>query len=347
MGSQPRLRFEQEVRLLKKAKEKVAKRDQRVHAREEEIKKLDQEVQGLRNQTSNLETLLEAEVDMKKVAEANSAELTRELESLRTKFADLQVNNNQLVQQVSTLQAQVTGDEQIKATFEEFKKREGDKVERRCAKIDARLDALSIDFDEELYPHMLTAIAGHRWVIGHEAIEVYDPEADAKYVTALHALNDFKYPLIDHLEKLKDALIDLIMASLHLESDVGEETPQWIRELRPSSSQLKIPVYPEVHDPRDPWAFKEEMLLEDAIMANVSHAEKKKKCQVVCHTYGIGSAHHPRSDGIPVSVPTVSPQGLAILLTDAATRIETTEDEASPWFIRSKSLPPMYNLDWP
>nr|GFC97141.1 transposase (putative), gypsy type [Tanacetum cinerariifolium] len=26
---------------------------------------------------------------------------------------------------------------------------------------------MSIDFDEELYPHMLTAIAGRRWVIGH------------------------------------------------------------------------------------------------------------------------------------------------------------------------------------
>nr|GFC45354.1 transposase (putative), gypsy type [Tanacetum cinerariifolium] len=39
-------------------------------------------------------------------------------------------------------------------------------VEQRCAEIDARLDALSIDFDEELYPYMLTAIAGRRWVIG-------------------------------------------------------------------------------------------------------------------------------------------------------------------------------------
>nr|GFD30463.1 transposase (putative), gypsy type [Tanacetum cinerariifolium] len=36
-----------------------------------------------------------------------------------------------------------------------------------CAELDARLDALSIDFDEELYPHMLMAIAGRRWVIGH------------------------------------------------------------------------------------------------------------------------------------------------------------------------------------
>ncbi|GJT15057.1 hypothetical protein Tco_0873763 [Tanacetum coccineum] len=261
-------------------------------------------------------------VDMKKAAKANSAELTRELESLRAKFTDLQVNNNQLFQQVSTLQAQVTSKEQIKVAFEEFKKREDEKVERRCAEMEARLDALSVDFDEELYPHMppigyqtrstpsrneMCGIHRPEACLDLEVIEAYDPEADAKYVVALYALKDLEYPLIDHPEKLKDDPIDLIMASLHLESDVGEETPQWIHELRPSSSQLKIYVYPEVHDLRDPWAFKEEMMLEDAIMAN----------------------------------------GLAILLTDASTRTKTTEDEASPRLIRSKSLLPMYNLDWP
>ncbi|GJX17310.1 hypothetical protein Tco_0218142 [Tanacetum coccineum] len=93
MGSQLRLRFEQEVGLLKKARAKIAKRDQRIQMREEEIKKLDQEVKslratktevhGLRNQTKNLRTLLEAEADMKKAAEAKNAELTKELESLR------------------------------------------------------------------------------------------------------------------------------------------------------------------------------------------------------------------------------------------------------------------------
>ncbi|GJY88813.1 gypsy type transposase, partial [Tanacetum coccineum] len=96
-----------------------------------------------------------------------------------------------------------------------------------------------------------------------------------------------------------------------------------------------------VRDPKDPWAFKEEMLLKDAIMENISRANKKKKCRVVCRTHRIGSAHHPRSDSILVSVPTVAPQGLAILLTHAATQIETTEDEASPWLIRSKSLLPI------
>ncbi|GKD25087.1 hypothetical protein Tco_1231301, partial [Tanacetum coccineum] len=66
-------------------------------------------------------------------------------------------------------------------------------------------------------------------------------------------------------------------------------------------------------------AVKEEVLLEDVIAANISREEKKKKCRV----------------------------GLAILLTDAGTQTQRSEDEASPRLLRSKSLPPMYNLVWP
>nr|GFD07846.1 hypothetical protein [Tanacetum cinerariifolium] len=97
------------------------------------------------------------------------------------------------------------------------------------------------------------------------------------------------------------------------------DAPQFIRDLHPSSSQLAIPVYLKVRDPRNPWAFKEEIKLSDAIAANISRAEKKKKCRIVCRTHGVGSAHHARSNGVLVSVPTVVPQGLALLLVDAAT----------------------------
>ncbi|GJV67219.1 hypothetical protein Tco_1482728 [Tanacetum coccineum] len=281
--------------------------------------------------------------------------LNFELESLRAQFTDLQVSNDRLSQQVSTLQAQVTGEERIRAAFEEFKKFEDNKVEQRCAEMDARLVKLSVDFDEELYLHMLTAIAGRRWVIGHGLrlavmkcaesseirqafadvvstglakgmseglkydiehgkagrnlvdVEAYDPEANSKLVQALQDLKDLKYLMVDELERLKDAPMELIMASLHLESDTEEDAPQWVRDLRPSSSQLKIPIYPDVRDPKDLWAVKEGILLEDAIAANTSRAEKKKKCRVVCRTHGVGSTHQARSDGIPVSVPTVVP----------------------------------------
>nr|GEY20794.1 hypothetical protein [Tanacetum cinerariifolium] len=330
MGSQLRLRFEQEAKLLKKSVAQVARRDKRIQAREHEIK--------------NLEALLEAEADMKKDAEEKSRKLSHELENMRTLFSDLQVSNGHLSQQVVTLQEQVSGEEKLKAAFEEFKQYEDNRVEQRSAKMDARLDAPSIDFDEELYPHMLTAITCRRWMIRHglrlavvkcgESLKLRQAFADvvsagiAKGMSEglrHRALENLKCPLVDQLEGLKDAPMDVIMAALHLESDTRDDAPQWVRELRPSYSQLTIPVYSEVRNLMNSWACKEEMLLADDIAANVSRAKKKKKCRIVCRTHWVGSAHHAQSDGVPVSAPTVVPQGLAILLADAATQTESDE----------------------
>nr|GEY08886.1 hypothetical protein [Tanacetum cinerariifolium] len=356
MGSQLRLRFKQHAKLLRKSIAQVARRDKRIQARELEIK--------------NLEALLKTEADMKKAVEDKSAGLIQELEDIRARFSDLQVSNEHLSQQVATLQEQVSGEEKLKAVFEEFKRYKDDRVEQWCVELVARPDALSIDFDEELYPHMLTAIAGRRWVIGHElclfvmkcgeslkmrqafadvvsvgiakgmseglrhgvehghaqlnveSIEAYVLEAEAKFVAALQALKNLKYPLVDQLEGLKDAPIDVIMAALYLESDTEDDALQYTRDLRPSSFQLTIPVYPEVRDPRNPWAYKEEMTLADAIAANISRFEKKNKCRIVCRTHGVSSVHHARSNGVLVSVPTMVPQGLALLLADAATQTE-------------------------
>ncbi|GJZ96250.1 hypothetical protein Tco_0668584 [Tanacetum coccineum] len=53
----------------------------------------------VRNQTKNLEALLEAEVDMKKAAEAKNVELAEELESLCAKFSDLQCAESPQIRQ--------------------------------------------------------------------------------------------------------------------------------------------------------------------------------------------------------------------------------------------------------
>nr|GFA34269.1 hypothetical protein [Tanacetum cinerariifolium] len=249
--------------------------------------------------------------------------------------------NINLARQVDTLQQHVSGEETLKAAFEDYKRQQDQMVEQRYAEMDARLDAMSIDFDEELYPYMLTAIADRRWVIGHglclatmkcaeslemrqafadvvsagitkgmseglkhgvehghaqrtiESLEAYDPEAEAKFAAAFQSLKDLKLPLLDQLEGLKDAPMD-----------------------------LAIPVYPEVRDPRNPWACIEEIKLADAIAANISRVEQKKKSRIVCRTHGVGSAHHARSDRIPVSAPIVVPQGLALILVDAATQTD-------------------------
>nr|GEW55565.1 RNA-directed DNA polymerase, eukaryota [Tanacetum cinerariifolium] len=106
-----------------------------------------------------------------------------------------------------------------------------------------------------------------------ESIEAYDPEAEARFVAALQFLKDLKYPLLDQLEGLKDAPIDVIMAALYLESDTG----------------------------------------------GMPHS--------IYATFALAPLSSPspcirRSDDVPVSVPTVVPQGLALLLVDAATQTD-------------------------
>nr|GEX00652.1 hypothetical protein [Tanacetum cinerariifolium] len=93
MGSKLRLRFEQEAKLLQKSVAQVARRDQRIQARESEIK--------------NLEALLETEAGMKRAAEEKSAGLSQELERMCAQFSELQ------------------------AAFKEYKRQQDQMVEQR------------------------------------------------------------------------------------------------------------------------------------------------------------------------------------------------------------------------
>nr|GEV88460.1 hypothetical protein [Tanacetum cinerariifolium] len=77
--------------------------------------------------------------------------------------------------------------------------------------------------------------------------------------------------------------------------------------------------------PRNPWACKEEIKLADAIAANIGRAEQQKRSRIVCRTHGVSSAHHVRSDLVAISTPIVVPQGLALLLIDAAMQTESND----------------------
>ncbi|GKG18333.1 hypothetical protein Tco_0372631, partial [Tanacetum coccineum] len=138
-----------------------------------------------------------------------NTELIKELESLHVQFSDLQVNNDQLSQQVTNLQAQVVGEEKIKAAFEAFRKYKDVRVEQRCAEIDARLDKLMVmkcvessELRQAFANVVSTRLAkgmseGLKYGIEHgkvgqdlTIVEAYDPEADGKYVQALQKLKD-------------------------------------------------------------------------------------------------------------------------------------------------------------
>ncbi|GJW06147.1 hypothetical protein Tco_1568570 [Tanacetum coccineum] len=159
--------------------------------------------------------------------------------------------------------------------------------------MDASLDKLSVDFDEELYPHKLTVIAGHRWVIGHGL--------------RLAVMKCSESP------ELRQAFADVVSPGL----------------VKGISEGLK-------HGPPRPEGF------EVPVGGSAGGIEG---CP-----YGVnhGIFILRESDGITVSVPTIAPQGLAILLADAATQTEVAdeEDEPHPRLQRSISLPPFYNLEW-
>nr|GFA01213.1 hypothetical protein [Tanacetum cinerariifolium] len=85
---------------------------------------------------------------------------------LRLHF-EQEVSNDQLTQQVLTLQTQVTGKERIKAAFEEFKKYEDDRVEKRIS--------------EGLEHGIEHGKAGRDL----EVVEAYESEANSKYLQDL------------------------------------------------------------------------------------------------------------------------------------------------------------------
>nr|GEV15224.1 hypothetical protein [Tanacetum cinerariifolium] len=164
-----------------------------------------------------------------------SAELSKELESMRALSSDLQVSNDPLSQQVSNLQAQVMGEEKLKAAFE-YDHRPQVVIEHglrlammKCDEStelrQAFTDVVSAGIAKGISEGLKHGVKHEKADLNLEAIKAYDPKAEAKYITSLHAVKDLKYPIVDQLENLKDAPMDVIMNSLHLESDTEDDAP--------------------------------------------------------------------------------------------------------------------------
>nr|GFC44568.1 hypothetical protein [Tanacetum cinerariifolium] len=165
-----------------------------------------------------------------------NAELVRELEDIRAQFSGLQVSNEHLSKQVAALQEQ--REEKLKAAFEEFKRYEDDRVGighglrlamMKCAELlemrQVFADVVSAGVAKGMSEGLKHGVEHGRSQLELESIEAYDPEAEAKFVAALQLLKDLKFSLLDQLEGLKDASMDVIMAALYLESDTGGDAP--------------------------------------------------------------------------------------------------------------------------
>ncbi|GJW28312.1 hypothetical protein Tco_0045187 [Tanacetum coccineum] len=244
------------------------------------------------------------------------------------------------------------------AGLDEFRQR----VEGLLEKQEEKLRKLSIEYDEELYPHMLSAIAERRWLISHglrlaamstlesqevkqsfgdvvkcalargkaEAVEElhekklltvpaaqvpgYNDKAYEELVAAMEAMKLLELPHIAQLERDQDYPIDVIMAGLTLArhaTEGAEGQPDYF--LKPDVAQLQVPIFARPRDILNPFALEREIPLKETLEAHaIRHAKKKgvKGKAILC---GVGAAHIPRSDGVPVSVATVSPKDSELL----------------------------------
>ncbi|GKB15267.1 hypothetical protein Tco_0849190 [Tanacetum coccineum] len=226
--------------------------------------------------------------------------------------------------------------------LDEFRQR----VEGLLEKQEEKLRKLSIEYDEELYPHMLSAIAERRRCRAKqsfgdvvtcalargkaEAVEElhekklltvpaaqvpgYNDKAYEELVAAMEAMKLLELPHIAQLERDQDYPIDVIMAGLTLArhaTEGAEGQPDYF--LKPDVAQLQVPIFARPRDILNPFALEREIPLKETLEAHAIRLAKKKGVKGKAILCGVGAAHIPRSDGVPVSVAAVSPKDSELL----------------------------------
>ncbi|GJV73176.1 hypothetical protein Tco_1493171 [Tanacetum coccineum] len=220
------------------------------------LKARDEEVASLKAQ------LLVKEAEATKAVRLRSEVQTlmdlreQEVADLDAMVASVKVHNDNLSDQVHTLEVSSAGLQEKVTAYENF--------------IDTDLVELALHLEEKFYPHLLTTISGCRWLltyglefavakclnsteylsafgagigkaiekgmqeglsagithgaVGRVLIDVaaYNPSAEADYLSALQRLQSVNFSLIAELKSNKDANVDTIMNLLRLEDSLAE-----------------------------------------------------------------------------------------------------------------------------
>ena len=154
----------------------------------------------------------------------------------------------------------------------------------------------------------------------------YKADAFDELVEAMEKMKVFDFPHIARLERDQDYPISVIMQGLTLARHIAEDAeaqPDFF--LKPDESQLKVPVFARPRHMLNPFALEKEISLKKCLEAHLTRVARKKGVEGKAILCGVGAAHLPRSDGIPVSVPTVSQEDSSLLrrLSEAGELVST------------------------
>ena len=158
----------------------------------------------------------------------------------------------------------------------------------------------------------------------------YNAGAFEELVKAMEGMRLFELPHIARLERDQDCPISVIMAGLTLGRHILENAEaQSDFYLKPDEAQLQVPVFAQLHDILNPFAIEKEVPLKEVLERHAERAAKKKGLKGKATLCGVGATHIPRSDGVAVSVATVSPKD-ALLLKKLQEAGSSAEPERSP-----------------
>nr|GEV32548.1 hypothetical protein [Tanacetum cinerariifolium] len=189
-----RLLYEHEIMTIEKFKKKFTNSDVVIQQRDVEIvglkAKLEQtkaeaaEVTELRKRMTNLDASVSAKTS--EVATSNIHELLGKVSAFELVGEELDGKVSQQKVDCDSLRNEVVGEAKMREEFVSQQDVVALCFAERVAELDARIGDVRHDTNTNLYPHMLTAIVGRRWMVGHDfRLAVYKCARSVKCCSAL------------------------------------------------------------------------------------------------------------------------------------------------------------------
>ncbi|GKE74174.1 hypothetical protein Tco_1536215 [Tanacetum coccineum] len=172
------MRAEYNIKEKRKLRAIVKEMDILLKAKGEEVdtieKSLRDEVESLKKRNITLEK--EKSVLNVRVLDLAATVKVREQEvaDLDAMVMAVKLHNDKLANQVHALEVTCSGlrdqipkYEHLKEQFEEFQDVQMRMVSDKLAKLEVDMSEMTLHFEEKFYPHLLTTIAGRRWLLTH------------------------------------------------------------------------------------------------------------------------------------------------------------------------------------
>ncbi|GJV72682.1 hypothetical protein Tco_1492677 [Tanacetum coccineum] len=256
LGAEVRMRAEYNIKEKRKLKFVAEEKDILLNARDKEIKSLKAQ-------------LLMKEAEAAEAIHRNTG-LEKERIELAVKVTAAKSQSDDLAGRVHKLETSSAGLQEKVATYEDFidqiEKFQDEQMEivhEKFNKLDADFIETCLHLEEKFYPHLLTTIAGRRWLLTYgmklavlkclnspeylSAIGASISKAiekgmqDGNFISALQEVQNVNFSLLVELRSNKDASVETIMGLLRLDEALAEKLG--LNESQPHVDQLMVPVH--------------------------------------------------------------------------------------------------------